>query len=311
MGIRMLRRRIARIVDSVKGVMGVFVLEVESGEEIGVNQDQAFPMASVCKTPILVHAYRLAEAGKVSLDTRIPLTRETRTSGSGLLNYFDEGLAPTLRDLLLMMIVVSDNAATDMVLAQVGGPAAVTATMAELGLPSIRLDRTIRQLLADISAAVEPRTQGLDYHALEALFTENEEVQARFRDRAAVQAGIRAATEGRDQATPQDIARLYAQIARSECASPDSCAAILKTLERQQLRGRIPRELPPGVRCCHKTGTLGPGKVTNDTGLLFIQDRPIAVAVLSREVTQEPYETNTAIARIGRIVYDHYNVTED
>jgi beta-lactamase class A len=300
-----LQRRLAGIVGRVQGRMGVAVRDVETGDEIGIHADEPFPMASVCKTPILVHTYRMAEASQVSLDTRTEFTTAHRTPGSGLFNFFDAGVQLTLRDLLLMMIVVSDNAATDLVLAQVGGPAAVTATMRELGLPNIRLDRTIRQLLADVVSPIEPRTVGLDYDALQTLYAE-EEVAAKFRDADAVRAAIREATQDRDVATPRDIARLYAQIERNECASAESCEAIRTTLERQVLRGRLPRELPPNTKVCHKTGTLGYGAVTNDSGLIYINDKPVAVAVLSRDVVQPPAQTNTAIAHIGRAVYDHF-----
>ena len=301
-----LRTQIAEIVNGVDGIMGVAVQNVETGEEIGIRADEAFPMASVCKTPVLVDAYRRVEAGTLSLDTRIEITRETRTFGSGLFNFFDEGLRPTLRDLLLMMIVVSDNAATDLVLAQLGGPSAVTATMRTLGLPSIRLDRTIQQLIADIYTATDSRTTGLDYYAIEALFEEDRELVARFRNAALVRPALASATEGRDQASPRDIVRLYAQIARSECAKPETCALILKTLERQQLKTRLPRDLPPYTRFCHKTGTLGPGTITNDSGLLFLDEKPIAIAVLSKQVVQEPALTNTALAQIGLAVYRHF-----
>jgi beta-lactamase class A len=301
-----LRQRLLEIVGQVDGIMGVAVHHVETGEEIGIREVEAFPMASVCKTPILVDAYRKAESGQVSMEKRTEIDHGARTAGSGLLNFFDEGLTPTLRDLLLLMIVVSDNAATDLVLNQLGGPSAVTSTMAELGLPAIHLDRTIRRLLDDISSAIDARTHGLDPTALEQLFEANKALKAKFRDPDTVRAGIKTATEGRDTSTPRDIARLYAQIARNECAAPATCAAILKTLERQQLRNRLPRELPPYTRCAHKTGTLGPGTVTNDSGLIFLEDTPISVAVLSREVVQDPAQTNTAIARIGRVVYDYF-----
>src|SRR5579871_825601 len=310
MGLAALEGKLQQVVNEVEGCMGVAVVDVESGEETGVHEDAFFPMASVCKTPILVAAYRQAEAGPLSLDMRLPITRESRTAGSGLLNFMDEGLNPTVRDLLLLMIVVSDNAATDYVLGQIGGPQAVTTAMELLGLTEIRLHRTIRGLLADINAAIDPRTRGVDYHAMEQLLESTPDLKARFKDPEAVRAGIAAATADRDVATPRQLAALYAQIARNACASAESCAAIIKTLERQQLRGRLPRELPPGVRCCHKTGTLGPGTVTNDSGLIFIEERPIAVAVLSRAVVQPPAETNTAIARIGRLVYDHFAPAE-
>jgi len=307
MGIRMLRRRIASIVDWVDGQMGVAIQDVTTGIEIGISADDLFPMASVCKTPILVEAYRRVDAGRLALEERIEITRETRVAGSGLLNFFEVGLRPCLRDLLLLMIVVSDNSATDLVLAAVDGPQSVTAAMHGLGLENIRLDRTIHQLLHDIHVAIDPAAEGLDFHQLKSLIDADAGFAARFRDSERAFEAIQQVTEDRDVASPRDIARLYAQIARGECASPESCEAILQTLERQQLRGRLPRNLPPNTRCCHKTGTLGNGNVVNDSGLIYVSDRPIAVAVLSKGVKQDPADTNTAIARIGRMVYDHFS----
>ena len=148
--------------------------------------------------------------------------------------------------------------------------------------------------------------RGLDYHAFRSLLETDKRAAAIFEDDNRAFAAIKVATRRRDVASPRDIARLYGQIVRGECASAEGCEAVLSTLERQQLKGRLPRDLPPGTRCCHKTGTLGRGNVCNDTGLIFIGDRPVAVAVLSRGVRQAPADTNTAIACIGRIVYDHF-----
>ncbi len=288
--------------------MGVAIQDVTTGVEIGIALDDLFPMASVCKTPILVEAYRRVDAGQLALKERIEITRETRVPGSGLLNFFEEGLRPCLRDLLLLMIVVSDNSATDLVLGAVDGPQSVTSAMRGLGLDNIRLDRTIQQLLHDIHVAIDPAAEGLTFHQFRALLDSDEELEARFRDTERAFTAIQMVTTGQDVASPRDVARLYGQIARSECASPESCFAILETLERQQLRGRLPRNLPLNTRCCHKTGTLGNGNVCNDSGLIYVGDRPIAVAVLSKDVKQDPAETNTAIAKIGRIVYDHFAV---
>jgi len=306
MGIKALRRKIASIVDRVDGQMGVAILDVLSGDEIGVSEEILYPMASVCKTPILVEAYRQVDRCKLALEDRVEVTRSSRVAGSGLLNYCSEGLNPTVSDLVLLMIVVSDNAATDLVLQRVGGPAKVTATMRKLGLNGITLDRTIKALIKAVHAKIDPAAAKLDYFKFQERLEGDHALAERFRDPERVFTAVHEATEGLDIATPRDIARLYGQIQRAECASAESCAAILKTLERQQLRGRLPRNLPAHTRCCHKTGTLGDGNVCNDTGLIYVGERPIAVAVLSKDVKQEAQETNSAIARIGRTVYDHF-----
>jgi hypothetical protein len=75
---------------------------------------------SVIKIPIMVLAYRDAEAGKLDLDERYTIRPEDRRRGSGLLQTFAPGLSPTYRDLVTQMIVTSDNSATDLLIARLG-----------------------------------------------------------------------------------------------------------------------------------------------------------------------------------------------
>ena len=302
-----LRRKIESLATGFAGKMGVAVRNVETGEEIGIHEREFFPMASVCKIPILVETYRQADAGILSLDERIEITEDSRTPGSGLLNFCNTGLKPTLRDLTLLMIVVSDNAATDLILERIGGPAAVTQSMRNLGLTDIRLDRGINDLISDISVAMDPLFADKSYQEIEKLYLERPELISRMREPERIGMGMRKATCDKDIATPLDINRLCARIARNECASPSSCLEILKTLERQQLRTRLPRELPTYTKVCHKTGTLGSGAVSNDSGLIYVGEKPIAVTVLSKEIQQEARLTNTVIAEIGRAVYDYFS----
>jgi beta-lactamase class A len=301
-----LQETVTAITEGVDGRMGVCVRDIRSGEEIGVRQDEPLPMASVCKIPILVTAYRENEAGRLDLSERVEFTEERRCLGSGLFNAFDPGLHPTLHDLLLMMIVVSDNAATDILLDRLT-PEAVTQTMRDLGLNAVRVDRRIRDLLGDICRALDPRMDGLKYGEWDALVEKFPDLKEKDRDLNEGRRAVNEAASDRDTANARDIARLCAQIARNECASEESCAAMLDILDKQQLNGRLPRDLPAFTRFPHKTGTLGSGAVVNDAGILFLKDEPIAaVAVLSRDVRNPIYETNTALARIGRAVYECY-----
>jgi len=87
---------------------------------IAYRAGETFPAASVIKLPILVEAYRQVDEGRLDLSERIPLRAEDRVGGSGVLKELEPGAALTLRDLLTLMIVVSDNTATNMVIDRVG-----------------------------------------------------------------------------------------------------------------------------------------------------------------------------------------------
>jgi beta-lactamase class A len=303
-----LEAAVRAVVGGIDGCVGVCIRDYETGREIGVNLDEPLPMASVCKAPILVEAFRRHDAGEFDLRERVVFTADRRTLGSGLFNAFDPGFQPTLHDCLLMMIVVSDNAATDLVLERLT-PERVTATMRDLGLDGIRVDRSIRRLIGDILAAIDPVLDTVAFDEWPEFRRTHPELAALCDDQDldAGREAVNVAAADRDVATPRHMARLFELIAKKACASEASCDDMLDILAAQQLNGRLPRDLPGDARLPHKTGTLGSGAVVNDAGILYIRDTPVAsIAMLSRDVRDPIYRTNTAIARIGRAVYDHY-----
>lgn len=125
------------------GEVGLAACNVATGEEVGHNPDRPMPTASVFKLPLLVEVFRQAETGTLDLDERVTLRADDVVMGSGILRDFQPGLQPTLRDVATMMIVVSDNGATNILLDRVGGPPAVNAAMRGLGWPSIVVHRRI------------------------------------------------------------------------------------------------------------------------------------------------------------------------
>lgn len=136
-----LQTRLQEFSDAFPGVIGVAVRDIRTGEELSINGDRPFPMASVYKVPIMVEVFRQIEAKKFSLGDRIELGDEHRALGSGVLALLSNGLKPTIEDLITLMIVLSDNEATDILLKKVGAEN-VTATMRSMGLNNIRVDRT-------------------------------------------------------------------------------------------------------------------------------------------------------------------------
>ena len=98
-------------------------------------------------------AYQLADKGRLSLDERIIINKEDVRGGSGVFRHHDVGLQPTLRDVLMQMVITSDNTATDLPITKVGGVAAVNAWIAEHGYAEgIRLTQTTGELFAKYGA---------------------------------------------------------------------------------------------------------------------------------------------------------------
>jgi beta-lactamase class A len=137
--------------------------------------DRKFPPASTLKIPVMVEIYRKVDAGEFSLDEPWTLADEDRVMGSGVLTHMRSGAAITYEDLMYLMVSISDNLATD-VLINKAGLEAVNRTMADLGMKNSHLGGTIRMLFdgtAEPSAATPNDYAGaiaaiLDGHAASA-----------------------------------------------------------------------------------------------------------------------------------------------
>jgi beta-lactamase class A len=136
-------RALDAIVAQAGGEVALAAMNLATGEEVARNAERSMPTASVFKLPLLVEVFRQVATGALDLDDRVTLRAEDVVVGSGILRDFGPGLQPTLRDLAMMMVIVSDNSATNLLLDRVGGPRQVNATMRDLGLSSIVVHRRI------------------------------------------------------------------------------------------------------------------------------------------------------------------------
>lgn len=147
---RVLWNRLAARVDVVAsaldGVAGFAVKDLRSGATIERHATDVFPTASVIKVAVLYELYRQAEAGRIDLaqETRPALAR---VGGGGVLQELGDRVSLTWRDLAVLMMGWSDNAATNVLIDRVGMPA-VEARLRELGLASTHLRRRMMDLEA-------------------------------------------------------------------------------------------------------------------------------------------------------------------
>ncbi len=145
-----LEREFRRIADSTSGVMGIQLVDLTDGTRVGVNEQLVFPQGSSIKIPILIELFRQAETRPVILRARQQVTANTRTAGSGVLGQFADGSSElSNEDLAVLMIVLSDNTATNLVIDAVGMDA-VNRTMTSLGAPQTKLQR--KMIRPDASA---------------------------------------------------------------------------------------------------------------------------------------------------------------
>ena len=135
------QKQLEEIVARFDGVMGLAAKDLTSGEAFTVNPDMVFPQASSIKIPVLIELYRQAQAGKLKLDEKVAVSKAVMVGGSGVLGRFsDGGSSLSLRDLAVLMIVLSDNTATNILIDRVG-MAAVNDMLARASLKQTKLQR--------------------------------------------------------------------------------------------------------------------------------------------------------------------------
>jgi beta-lactamase class A len=130
---------VRQILEGRPGMFGVFARNLTTGETVDVDGSRPMDTASGAKQFILVTYAEQVAAGTLDPATRVTLTDDDRTLGSGVLRYLTPGLTLTLDDLACLMIIVSDNVATNVVLRTVGGPDTVNRCMDAFGLPDARV----------------------------------------------------------------------------------------------------------------------------------------------------------------------------
>ena len=269
-----LAERIGERFSALSTEIGFCATHLQRGETAAVNADALFPTASVFKVPVMVEVFRQADEGRFALSDRMTLAHADRSVGSGVLKELADGLAPTVRDLLMLMIIISDNTATQMMLDLVG-PESVTATMRRLGLADIHVVLRMPELFAHAYGL--PPDPAPDFDKLKAL---GGTMKLDY-------GGLTFAASPRNTtSTARDMARLMALIFEKRAGSAAACEDMLAILQAQQLRARVPRFLPTKA-VGNKTGTFG--GVRNDAGLIMRgEGDTIAFALFTFDRTELP-----------------------
>jgi beta-lactamase class A len=296
-----LKAEVARLAKISDGVVGMSALHVESNRRFQFHGEERFPMASSYKVPIAVQLLARVDRGELRLDQMVTLEAHDLHPGSGMLSSLlnKPGVALSLRNLLELMLLISDNSATDIVLRLAGGPQAVTAKMRELGISGIDVSRPTANLIADWDGAtLAPEnewTPELFKKAFDAVTPEQRQ-----------QAHDRFNQDPRDTSQPNAMAALLEKIYHRQLHQPATADLLLDILNRCRTGdARIKGMLPPGTEVAHKTGSIG-GTV-NDVGILTLPDNAghVVLALFVKQGSKEEVSERT-IAQISRAVYDYF-----
>lgn len=294
-----LAARLSTLAGERVGQLGVAAQLLGDSKVIAVNGDQPFPLASTYKVAIAVAVLRLVDAGDLALTDMITLRDDDWVFSPVIAtNFIHAGVALSVANLVEVMITHSDNTATDACLRLVGGPAAVTRTLRQLGISDMRVDRDTGEILEDfygVSAGGREGIAAVTRFAAdqgEALLMPSAEFEA----------------DPLDKTTPQAMLALLVAIADGQAMSEASTAFLLGAMSRTVTRPqRLGGALPANTPIAHKTGSIG--GVANDVGYITLPDgRRFALAVFTRSSETSLEARESAIADVTRALYDHYLV---
>ncbi len=271
-----LTNELTAIANTFPGKVGLYLHDLKTNEIITINADKPFPMASTFKIPILVQLYRDKDNGLLSLTDTVTL-KESDIAPYGLLQNFTLGTSLALKDIALMMVTVSDNTATDILVNKLT-PKRINATLQELAIKPMAVNRTTKEM-------IKASEDNPDYDPLSPIF---------------------------ELTTPRAMGTLMEKIVQCHATSNESCKEIKHILSQQKINGRMPRKVRhlEDINIGHKTGTTD--WATNDVGYIEIPNRPeivLCIYTLKNDKATPIHQAEEVIGELTEKVIQHFHTT--
>jgi len=273
-----LKSNIERLTNNLKADWGIYVKCLETGEEIAINADKQMDTMSTIKIPLMIEAFRQMEAGKFKLDDRVILTEAMKRPGTGVIRSLDAGASLTIKDMLTLMIIVSDNTATDVMFDKVGGVGAVNQLMDSYGLKTTRATFPSEVWFKNLRAA---------------------ESAEKFHFEGKTPYGLSSA---------KDMGVMLEKIKKGEAVSKQASELMLQMMRGQVYSSRLPKYVS-GFRVPHKTGDFLP-YIGNDVGIFESSRRNVIVSVFTAHHTGMGSTLEDTIARIGEQIANYFGYRE-
>ncbi|MEO5578238.1 MAG: class A beta-lactamase [Sphingomicrobium sp.] len=280
------------------GRVGIAAIDLATGREVAVRGSEAFPMASVVKIAVAAAYLSEVDAGHRSLAKSITLDESIRSGSDGIGKLMPHpGVTLSAANLIELMLTVSDNTATDMLIADLGGTRVVQGWLDRNRVVGVRIDREIARLVLDnLGLPTLPgKTAAQTLWASDPLTIEARAVAVASFD-----------VDPRDTASPLAIARFLARLDKGEMLKSASRTFLFDVMARCRTGAdRIPAGVPSGTLVAHKTGTLA--GISNDVGIVTLPDkRKMAIAVFTRGIAEGPARAKV-IADATRVLFNAFS----
>ena len=256
--------RIAALTRGFKGTVSVYARNLDTGQDFAVGADTKVRTASTIKLPILCALEDLVAKGRIAWTLPVPVRAEDRVSGSGVLAELSPGATLPLRDVATLMIIVSDNTATNLVIDRITADA-VNDYLDTLGLTATRSMRKVR----GDGTALKP-AEGWSRAGKQ---PENQ----RF---------------GIGSSTQREMVRLLELLEQGQVVSPTASKNVLDLLKRQQFKTGIGRRVGGDVQVASKSGALD--ALRSDVGIAYTKGGRIAMAITIDDMPAIDYSPDNA-----------------
>ena len=251
------------IVASFKGKVSLFAKNLDTGETYSLNPDEKVRTASTIKIAVMIEAFARVAEGKAKWTDELVLTKEKKVSGSGILGELSDGLRLTFRDGVNLMMILSDNTATNLVL-DVLTTDAVNARMESLGFKQIKIMRKVG--------------------------SGGESIAGKDRDNKKFGLGV---------ATPREMVLVLEKLERGEIISAAVSKEMIDLMKREQGRNAIGRSLW-NVPMASKYGALD--RLRSAVGILYTKKGKIAMAISCDEMPETMWSVdNPAYLLMSRL----------
>jgi len=259
-----LDERIKSELVNFSGKVWIYAKNLDTGKDYGLRADEQVRTASTIKLPIMTEVFHQVSTGKIKWTDEIVLIKEKKQGGSGILFEFSDNTKIDLRTAVNLMIVVSDNTATNLVLDKITADS-VNDFMDALGLKQTRSMRKIGGG-GDSKASADNRLK---------LF-------------------------GLGSSSPKDMVNLLEMLERGEVVSKEASAEMLAILKRQQFKDGIGRGLPDTIPSASKSGALD--RLRSDVGIIYTRRGRIAMAITTDDMMEVAYtQENPGLHKIWRL----------
>ncbi len=263
--------RLKPLIDAFEGKVAIAVKHLGTGEAFLWHENDVMSTASLIKLPVMIEAYRQAGEKKIDLAKTVTLKKTDKVPGSGILtDHFSDGATFPLVDAIHLMIVYSDNTATNLVLEEIGIPSTAK-TMETMGYPNTKIHSKVFR--RDTSVFPERSKQ-----------------------------------YGLGSTTAMEMLRLCEALEKKELVSKDASEAMLKHMLACEDKDKFPRHLPEGAKVAFKTGSVSGTRTA--AGILYTKSGPVAVCVLTDGHKDGRYVPDNAgnrfCADVAKALYDYY-----